>query len=98
MLFYKVSAIIDDEKLWEENIDRRAIRERTRQIATKTILFNQTNGRSCFCFVSEIDNDEITCGIIAEDLIDMLKTARDFFDALSIKIKNEKQKVGGDEY
>ena len=85
MLFYKVTAMLTDEKWCEENNDRRVKQERTRAIDAKSEDFNQKNGGEDYYFVSDIGSDQITGGIISADPVDTSKKAQAFFAAIKVK-------------
>lgn len=88
MLFYKVTAILDDEKWIEQNNDRRINQEYTRQIALKSEEYNQKNGFSNYCFIANIEHHEITCGVIDSAFGDIIKIAHAFLKAIQIKNKD----------
>ena len=67
MLFYKVTAMLADEKWAEENNDRRTKAERARQFASKSEEYNEKNRERIFFFVSDVRSDDVVCGIISHD-------------------------------
>ena len=84
MQFYKVIAMITDEKWAEENNDRRVMQKRTRQIARKSDEFNQLQGGKTYYFISDIGDDEVTAGIIDSGTEDKTKQIRAFFKFVDI--------------
>lgn len=90
MQFYKVTATLSDEKWSEENNDYRVRDERKRKIMSMSEEFNQRNGDECFCFVSTIRCNVITCGIISADCADMHKKLNDFFKTIKVKVRDIK--------
>lgn len=83
MLFYKVNAMLEDEKWVEENNDRRIKQERVRQIAGRSEDYNSCGKNGVFCFVSGLD-DDIMCGIISYESIDAVKYSQSFFKHLGV--------------
>ena len=90
MQFYKVTATLIDEKWSEENNDYRVRDERKRKIMSMSEEFNQRNGDECFCFVSTIRCNVITCGIISVDCADMHKKLNDYFKTIKVKVRDIK--------
>ena len=82
MLFYRVSAVLNDEYVTNEK-NRHAYSELTRQLAFRSVEFNSRSKTEC-CFVSSAD-DEITCGMLSYT-DDAEKLAHDFIDALGVKV------------
>ena len=70
MQFFKIHGELEGENACEEN-DRRAKRELSYRIQTKTAEFNGVNNKE-FCFISEIDEDFVTFGVIATYSINLL--------------------------
>ena len=83
MLFYKVNAMLEDEKWAEENNDRRIKQERVRLLAEKAEDYNSHDKKGNFCFIAGID-DSILCGIISYESIDAVKSSQSFFKYLGI--------------
>jgi len=90
MLFYKVSAILEDEKWAEGNNDRRTRLECARRIAKKSDEFNQKSGNRSYCFVCDIEETEVTCGILSDEPCKAEKEIGAFFRALDLKGGNVK--------
>ncbi len=88
MLFYKVSAILTDEKWCESNNDRRMRTEHVRAIAAKSESFHQEHGKERYCFVSHIGDNDIICGILSTDYCEISGTAREFLQALKLPVKD----------
>lgn len=88
MLFYRVTAMLDDEKWVEENNDRRIKRDHNRRITRKSEDYNERDKQGIYCFVSEIDCNDITCGIISHLSIDANKLANSYFKYLGIIVKD----------
>ena len=86
MLFYKVTAILGDEKWVEENNDRRTKQERVRRISEKSKDYNNQNKKECYNFISNIDDNDITCGIILQKSADAKRIAQSFFKNLGILV------------
>ncbi len=91
MLFYEISGVIKDKTWAEENNDSRTKRERIRQIAWNTRVFNSSRD-NYYCFVASINDSLLTCGIISLDLIDFEKTAKTFIKATGIHAEDLKLK------
>ncbi len=88
MLFYKVTAMLGDEKWAEENNDRRVKEERIRIIAGKSDEYNERDRKGIYSFVSDLGRNDITCGIISPSSIDAIKLARSYFKHLGIIAKD----------
>lgn len=88
MLFYKVTAIHNDERWIEEDNDRRMKRTHTRKIALKSEQFNRQNAESGFYFISDMENGEIVCGVIAPNPDDIIKHVKVYFNMLGVKADN----------
>ena len=85
MLFYKVSAILEDEKWAEGNNDRRTRLECARRIAKKSDEFNQKSGNRSYCFVCDIEETEVTCGILSDEPCKAEKEIGAFSGRLTLK-------------
>jgi hypothetical protein len=88
MLFYKINATYADKKWGEQNDDRRVREERARWISKKTKNFNDRNEEKFYGFISELERDEIICGIFLSISIDVIKLAKSFFKLLGIAVKD----------
>ena len=86
MQFFKIHGeLIKSENGCEEN-DRRAKRELSYRIQTKTSEFNGVSNKE-FCFISEIDEDFVTFGLIATHSIDLVAFAGKFSKFVGINAK-----------
>lgn len=85
MLFYKVNAMLEDEKWAEENNDRRIKQERVRLLAEKAEDYNSHDKKGNYCFIAGID-DNILCGIISYESIDAVKSSQSFFKYLGTAV------------
>lgn len=83
MLFYKVNAMLENEKWVEENNDRRIKESRIRRILEKSEDYNSCNKKGVFCFVAGLD-DDILCGIISHESIDAVKSSQLFFKHIGV--------------
>lgn len=88
MLFYKVVGYVADEKWAEESNDRRILRQRARRITRKSDEFNQLQGGRSYYFISEIENGEVTAGIIDSGIYDKAKQVRAFFKSIDIDVRD----------
>lgn len=80
MQFYKVTGMTAEGK----NEDRSIQYQQTRQIARKSEEFNQLQGGRSYCFVADMEDDEVTAGIIDTGTGDRRKQIRAFFKAVGI--------------
>ena len=90
MIFYKVTAILSDEKWLEEHRDGRIETEHKRQIAADSEIFDQKNIFDGYLFVASIEHNEITCGAIDLKNTDIMKPLQAFFKAIRVKGKGFK--------
>ncbi|MBR3991301.1 MAG: hypothetical protein IKI91_04115, partial [Clostridia bacterium] len=91
MLFYKVTATIDEGKKKSEGGNNSLCREGlTEQISETAEEFNRSNGSGLYCFVSRIHRNTITGGIISEDPVDADRVSGKLFTAAKIKVRNKK--------
>ena len=84
MLFYQVKALLVDEKWAKENNDRSVKEARKNLIYRKSEDYNSRDNEGVYSFVIELD-DDILCGIISYESIDVVKAAQSFFKFLGIK-------------
>ncbi len=86
MQFFKIHGeLIKGENGCEDN-DRRAKRELSYRIQTKTSEFNGVSNKE-FCFISEIDEDFVTFGLIATCSINLVAFAEKFAKFVGINAK-----------
>ena len=85
MFFYKVTAMLEDEKWAEENNDRRTKQERVRLIARKSEEYNSRDKNGVYSFVAGVD-DDILCGIISYESIDAVENSQSFLKCLDIPV------------
>ena len=85
MQFFKIHGELKGENACEEN-DRRAKRELSYRIQTKTAEFNGVNNKE-FCFISEIDEDFVTFGLIATYSMNLVDFAEKFAKFVGISVK-----------
>lgn len=88
MLFYKISAILTNEKWLEENIDQKNKYERARQQAEKISDYNDQNRQEFYIYISNIRGKNITGGIILPFKTEFLKITKSFFKSLGISAKD----------
>ncbi|MGI6264203.1 MAG: AAA family ATPase [Acutalibacteraceae bacterium] len=90
MLFYKVTAMLEDEKWIEGCVDRHKRQEHVRHISAKSAQFNQTEGGKGFCFVSDIGDVDVTGGMIVTGQGDTQKNVIAFFKAIGLRVARER--------
>ena len=88
MQFYKVTGTVADEKWAEENNDRRVLKQLVRRIARKSDEFYQLQSGRAYYFVSDIENDEVTVGIIDSGTGEKAKQIRAFFKSVEIDVRD----------
>lgn len=85
MQFFKYEGNIATEVSAEEN-DRKVMRQKARKIAMKSDFFNQKQKNTCFLFVSDVSENTITVGMIAQKRVDVAEHAAAFLHALEIEV------------
>ena len=96
MLFYKVTVKAPEMKIEEEKRHFRSDDDEMARLLSGKIReklhtgeeYNQLHGDGCFCFVSSIRGNEITCGMIAENNLDADKAIRRYMRAFGLIVKN----------
>lgn len=87
MLFYKVDGMVLNSE--SENEDsRRAQREATRKLFTKTEEFNQKLGRNAFCFVASLTDGLLTGGVIVVQAKDVDALIRRYLAHIDCPLKD----------
>ena len=89
MLFYKVTATIDDPN-WEEKRESTEREARAADIESSSREFNQEHSDKAYCCVSSIGRDSITCGMIAGEPDGTERHFHLFFKAIGVRIRNLK--------
>ena len=88
MQFYKFEGFIADEKWAEENENRRTLRERVRKISVNSESFNRKLHGKAYYYITEVDEDTVTIGIISRVPEVPDKQAKAYLDALGIRLSN----------
>lgn len=94
MLFYKVTVKVQEMKIEEDkrhfksddDEKERLLFEAVRKNIHAGEEYNQLHGDGCFCFVSSVKVNEITCGVIAEKSLNAEKAILRYMRALDLKV------------
>ena len=89
MLFYKVTGMLPEEETDQET-DYRNERRRVLRIMRAAAEFNEQKNPKTYCFVSDIDGPEVTCGIAAFQKADISTLAETFLKHCSISVSGIK--------
>lgn len=91
MLFYKILGdLIEENEQAEENDKRSKRRLPLRQVLSKTEEFN-AQSKDVHCFLSDIDEDVVTFGVISRYPIDAITLTKSYADDIQFKMENWKQ-------
>lgn len=83
MLFYQFTGKLKGEpQVAEPRNARQARRAKAAMIKVKTEQYAESRKDGAFPFVSRISEDEVVCGAILTDKLDLERIAADFFDAV----------------
>lgn len=89
MLFYKIwGDLIEDPEEETEGEENKKHRSPFRQVAAKTEEFNQS--KEAFCFLSEVDDDAITLGLITCAPMDVTSFIQKYAEFIEFKVENFK--------
>jgi AAA+ superfamily predicted ATPase len=91
MLFYKIwGDLMEENEQAEENDKRNKRRPPLRQVLSKTEEFNAKN-KDTHCFLSDIDEDVVTFGVISRYPIDAITLTKSYANDIQFKMEHWQQ-------